>query len=485
MAGISAKFFAVLMAIVSFFLGFSSKTMTITVDKNTVEQPFYGWGTSACWWSQNVSDDETREELAKYLYSKDGLGLNIYRYNVGGGVNPEHNRLDAESWRNTESFLVYNEESGKFEYDFTRDENAQKFLFKSLEYGCIDTVVLFANSPHYSMTKSGEASGSTSPKHKTNLDESQYQAFVDYFLDITEYFISKGVPVKYISPFNEPQWKWGGDVYQEGCHYSKKEAYELMKLFSKGIDERNLDVKLSAPEGGCISEETKSYMRRIRNDKDVAKNVGSYSYHSYKADENQMTKWNFGRYRSNSKYKNERVEMTEWCELPCQHSVNDFGGALVMARVIAGDTALSKVNSWSSWVAVNEGNPTGNLSEDFADGLFCADHDFENYVMAERYYAMAHFTKFVPTGSYIIKSKSNNFAAASKTNFSAFKTPDGEVVLVIVNEDVAKDINLSVDGKEMDIHTSTADKKLENTYSGELKKTINVPASSITTVVVK
>lgn len=482
---ISAKFFAILMSLAAFIMGLNPSTMTITVDKNKTEQPFYGWGTSACWWSQKVSDDNIREELAKYLYSKEGLGLNIYRYNVGGGVNPEHNRLDPNSWRNTESFLVYNEESGKFEYDFTADANAQKFLFKSLEYGCIDTVVLFANSPHYSMTKSGEASGSTSGNKKTNLDESQYQAFVDYFLDITEYFLSKGVPVKYISPFNEPQWKWGGDVYQEGCHYSHLEAYKLMKLFSKGIDDRKLDVKLSAPEGGCISEETKEYIRLIRDDKNVAKNVGSYSYHSYKADENQMVKSQFGKLRSTLRYKNERVDMTEWCELPCEHSVNDFGGALVMARVIAGDTGLTKVNSWSSWVAVNECDFDADPSTNYCDGLFYANHDISRYGMAERYYAMAHFSKFVPTGSSIIKSKSNNLSAACKTNFATFKTPDNEVVIVIVNEDGAKDINLKVDGESMEVYTSTSEMKLENTYSGELLKTISVPADSITTVVIK
>lgn len=482
---ISAKFFAIIMSIAAFFMGLNPVTMTITVDPDVTEQPFYGWGASACWWSQKVSDDETREELSKLLYSKEGLGLNIYRYNVGGGVNPEHNRLDPDSWRNTESFLVYNEETGKFEYDFTADANAQKFLFKSLEYGCIDTVVLFANSPHYSMTKSGEASGSTSANHKTNIDKSQYQAFVDYFLDITEYFLSKGVPIKFISPLNEPQWKWGGDVYQEGCHYSQKEVHDLMKLFSKAIDERHLDVKLTAPEGGCISTETKTYMSVLKNDKDIAKNIGSYSYHSYKVDANQMVKAQFGNYRNSIRYKNERVDMSEWCELPCEHSVNDFGGALVTARVIAGDTALSNANSWSAWVAVNEGDPNGNASENYSDGLFYADHNFTSYATAERYYALAHFSKFVPTGSYIIKSKSNNFAVACKTNFAAFKTPEGNIVLVIVNEDDAKDIKLSLQAQEMEIYTSTAETKLEKTYDGEFQQTISVPSQSISTIVMK
>ena len=54
-----------------------------------------------------------------------------------------------------------------------------------------------------------------------NLPEENNEAYADYFLTITEYFIEKGVPVKYISPINEPNWSWGNGGYhgQEGCFY--------------------------------------------------------------------------------------------------------------------------------------------------------------------------------------------------------------------------------------------------------------------------
>ena len=75
----------------------------------------------------------------------------------------------------------------------------------------VDTVILFANSPHYSMCKNGRSSGSDSG-NETNIDPSRYQDYVDYFLTITEHFIDEGVPVKFISPINEPQWGWGGEA---------------------------------------------------------------------------------------------------------------------------------------------------------------------------------------------------------------------------------------------------------------------------------
>ncbi|MCM1364755.1 MAG: hypothetical protein NC122_05520 [Faecalibacterium sp.] len=470
--------------------------MKITVEPEETQQTVTGWGTSACWWSQNVSDAKTRTELAKLLFSKEGLGLNIYRYNVGGGVNPEHNRV-GNPWRSTESFYYYNEESGKYEYDFTRDANAQAFLDEALSYGCIDTVVLFANSPHYSMTISEEASGSTQAGGVTNMSSEHYQDFVDYFLTITEYFIDKGVPVKYISPINEPQWDWGGDwVGQEGCHYEPEQVYEVLALFSKGIDERGLDVKISGPESGEISDVTKNYFKTIAGDSEKFKNVGSLAYHSYWADPDAGLKSDFGKWLSKQNFGDKTIDMTEWCELPCANHVDSIESAVIMARVISNDMQLTGANSWTSWVAVNQAG-IGEDGLNYSDGLLYANDDFSEYDIAERYYALAHYSKFVPAGSVVVKSTSNKntvydytYSAGNKkiiktlkTDYCTFKTPEGKIVMVVVNEDKAKDIKFDVSAEFMEVYTTDSEHKLENTYSGEYQSKISVAENSITTIV--
>ena len=115
--------------------------VTVTMNKYSQYQTINGFGTSACWWAQLTGDSPYADEAAKALYSKDGLALNIYRYNIGGGSKDNPNSRISGS-RATESFYYYNEEKGKYEYDFTRDAAAQKMLEKCLSYGCIDTVVL-------------------------------------------------------------------------------------------------------------------------------------------------------------------------------------------------------------------------------------------------------------------------------------------------------------------------------------------------------
>ena len=51
---------------------------------------FQGWGTSLCWWANRLGYDESDgglvQQAADAFFSLDkGLGLNIGRYNVGGG----------------------------------------------------------------------------------------------------------------------------------------------------------------------------------------------------------------------------------------------------------------------------------------------------------------------------------------------------------------------------------------------------------------
>lgn len=465
-------------------------------DTLCTQQEITGWGTSAAWWAQIAGKSEKAEEYAKLLYSEEGLGLNVYRYNVGAGEreNPD-SRLWRESWRSTESFLVYNEATGEYEYDWTQDAAAQDMLDLCLSYGCIDTVVLFANSPHYSMCVSGQASGGLTPA-ASNLKKDCYDDFAEYMLDIAEYFIDKGVPVKYISPINEPQWDWGGDwVGQEGCHYEIDEVIEVGKAFAAEIKERGLDVKLSLAESGQVGDHAMDCIDKIYENQDIVDVLGTYAYHSYWTDNDFLLKKAYGEYIHRN-YKDVELEMSEWCELPCQHTTDDIEGALIMARTISEDVTMTGVNSWSSWVAVNE-------DMTYADSMIGASFDCNEYKIAKRYYSMAHFSKFVPVGS-----KAVNFDVSiadltseeawwkqeidgkeypvylidNKMTVSAFRTPDGDYVAVIVNQGDAKSFKVCMPLYDVKAYTTDADRNLELTHNSRGITSVKIPAKSITTI---
>ncbi len=469
----------------------------LKLDTIFTQQEITGWGTSAAWWAQVAGNSEKADDYAKLLYSEEGLGLNVYRYNVGAGEKDNPNsRLDKNSWRASESFLVLDEATGEYKYDWTKDAAAQKMLDLCLSYGCIDTVVLFANSPHYSMCVSGQASGGLTPA-ASNLKKDCYDDFAEYMLDIAEYFIGKGVPVKYISPINEPQWDWGGDwVGQEGCHYEIDEVIELGKAFAAEIKERGLDVKLSLAESGQVGDHAMDCIDKIYENQDIVDVLGTYAYHSYWTDNNFQLKKAYGEYIS-KKYGDVELEMSEWCELPCKHTTDEIGGALIMARTISEDVTLTGVNSWSAWVGVNE-------DPKYADSMIGASSDCNYYEIAKRYYAMAHFSKFVPVGSHAVnfdvsiaditaekawwKEEIDGkeypvYLIENNMNVSAFKTPDGDYVAVIVNQGAEKNITVAMPFFDVTAYTTDAERNLEPTHESGGITTVNIPADSITTIV--
>lgn len=486
-----------IMTTIAGWFGITADTTKIKIDKVGHQQEITGWGTSGCWWAQKLGECDSAEEVTKLIFSKEGLGLNIYRYNIGGGEKDNPNtRLDPNSSRSTESFLVWDNEAGEWVYDWNKDAAAQKVLEMALSYGCVDTVVMFANSPHYSMCVSGQASGGLEPA-QSNLKKDCYDDYVDYFLDITQHFIDMGVPVKYISPINEPQWDWGGGwVGQEGCHYEIEEAVELIRMFALEIKERNMPVKLSVLESGQVGDHAMDCIDLLMADEDIRDVMGTYAYHSYWTDRNFLLKDAFGKYLA-IEYPEVELEMSEWCELPCQHTIDDIDGAIIMARTIGEDIARTGTNSWSSWVAVNEGG-------EYADSMIAVGDTYNEYTVAKRYYSMAHYTKFVSVGSYAVDvdlsvaditsekawwtqwiddKEYDVYLTENYMTVSAFRTPEKKFVVVIANEGGDKEISFNMLGYDMSVYTTDAEKNLELTAETKGHKKITIGAKSITTVV--
>ena len=70
--------------------------LVVPVDPTTTFQTSEGWGTSLCWFGNVVGgwSDEKRAQVADRLFdAQTGLGLNVVRYNIGGGDAPGHDHM--------------------------------------------------------------------------------------------------------------------------------------------------------------------------------------------------------------------------------------------------------------------------------------------------------------------------------------------------------------------------------------------------------
>ncbi len=456
--------------------------MKINLEKAVRLQTFKGWGTSACWWAQSVSDEKTQKELAELLYGDGGLKLNIYRYNIGAGFDEELNRVE-NPWRKTESFMLYDRETEERSWDFSRDKNAVSVMKKCLDTGNVDTLILFCNSPHYSLCASGQASGSLLP-HTCNLPKMNYKKFVGYVLDVTQHFLDEGFPVNYISPINEPQWKWGGaHVWQEGCHYELCEVIEIYRLFAEEILRRKMPVFLYGPESGAMLEDTPDYLKALTEDELIMKVLPVFAYHSYHADERPEDRYEF-KEKLVKPHPELRFDMSEWCELPNMSHTKNFKGALITARIIGQDIVYGGAESWTTWVAANN----IHIKEDgfdYSDAILSGNVDFTEWTVNERFYGVAHYTKHIPVGSVPLDFGFRPSIDNNDFNVFAFETPSGEKVLVCVNEGAENEIEICGDYNTTSIIMSTQDVKEETVFEGKFKSKINVPENSIITVTVK
>ena len=455
--------------------------MEININPRKVYSQFEGFGASGAWWAQEVggwthTDEKSglavRDEISRLLHDKSyGIGLRTYRYNIGAGSADTMNGNIDNRLRRTESF-----DKGDGKYDFSKDENAVYMMRRAAKDGA-DEIILFVNSPIERLTKNGWSHLKKSQIMRDNLARKNYKAFAKYCLDVTEHFVKEGLPVKYLSPINEPIWIWTGG--QEGCHYSPWSASRVMKCFADEMNTRPAlnDVKLSGVESGDIRWFNKSYTRALMHYKSVRERIDAVDVHSYflkfpipvpfgLMDDRHAF---LDRYRKwlDKKYPTLPVKMSEWCHMQGGRD-KTMNSALVMADVIYNDIARLNVTSWQHWIAVSE--------VDYCDGLIYINLDTKTYEMTKRYYATGNFSKYIPYNANRIEIACDD----KDLKLLAFEK-DGKTVVIVINDTVTeKTVDVPCDTNVKLVVTNDSENLTETVVSA---KEIKITPESVNTII--
>lgn len=450
--------------------------MKIIINKSKTFQTFEGFGASGAWWAQlvggwNNTDPESgiavADRIAQLLWSKsDGIGLRTYRYNLGAGSAESGRGEYSDVYRRAECF---EDENGK--YDFSKDANAVYMMKKAVEYGA-DEIILFVNSPIERLTKNHKGHLNKHAYFRTNLSKKNYSAFVKYCLDVTEHFVDMGLPIKYLSPVNEPLWIWNGG--QEGCHYSPRQAANVMRCTAKELRKRRkLDsVMLSGVENGDIRWFNKSYTRELLRYPEVRECIDSVDVHSYFLHSplpftNDRIAF-LTRYRKwmDKKYPDVAVKMSEWCHMQGGKNTG-MDSALETAKVMFEDISILNVTSWQHWIACSH--------YDYCDGLIYINPDSQTFEMTKRYYVTGNFSKYIPFGAVRFDVSSDD----NSLRILGFEK-DGKTVLIIINHTE----NTKETVFDSNCMTSVTD-KTSNLAEKQIPagETIKITPNSVTTVI--
>ncbi|MGC9539031.1 RICIN domain-containing protein [Streptomyces sp. UG1] len=241
--------------------------VTVRIDPSYQQQEFEGWGTSLVWFA-NVTGgypDPIRKQLVDMLFGRDGLRLNIARYNIGGGNAPDVRKDYMKVGATMEGFWKAPEGTTREDMDWWDPENPdhwnwdadanQRWWIDRIK-GKVTRWEAFSNSPPWFQTVSGYVSGgfnaSTDQIRADRVDD-----FATYLAKVTDR-LEKKHHIKFdtIAPLNEPNTPyWGTQLgadgqptggRQEGAHAGPELQQKVVLALRRALGEARARATISA-----------------------------------------------------------------------------------------------------------------------------------------------------------------------------------------------------------------------------------------------
>ncbi len=439
----------------------------VKVDPAAKRQTFEGWGTSLCWWANHVGGWSTsaRNAVADALIdSVNGLGYNVFRYNIGGGDDPTHHHM--RQWGDIPGF-----EPSQGTWDWTADANQRAILQRLVTTGGSGVIVeAFSNSPPYWMTKSGCASGSSDGSN--NLKDDSYAAFADYLTEVVRHYRdSWGVTFRTVEALNEPNANWWTAMgSQEGCHFDPANQQQIVKALGTSLTAKGLTgTTVSASDENSMDD---AYKNLQTFDTTALGVMSQMNTHSYSGSSSSR-----GNLRALATKDGKRLWQSE--SGPLSATLNDTtDAAIFMAGRIMTDLRDMQPNAWVDWQV---GDPSNNWAS------FTLNDSKQTWTPLPRFYMQAAFSRYIRPGSVML--------ALSGPNMVAALAPDGQsIALVILNSSTTATESFTFDLTPLDAVGAQATayrfSRTENLMTlapvaiTGWSFTVTVPAYSVTTLVI-
>lgn len=451
-------------------LGAYAQSFTVLLD--SPEQTIDGFGASDAWSMDRIGlwSDSIRQQTADWLFSLKndvqgqplGIGLSIWRFNLGAGSREQGDSAQINPLTRTECLM---RRDGT--WDWSRQMGQRRFLQMAKERG-VPHFVAFLNSPAVYFTQNGWATN-TGRGGTFNLRPDCYEAQAEYIAAAVDGIRQHdGVTIDYVSPVNEPDgsWNWLGPK-QEGTPATDREIARLVRPLSRALDARHLSTVITIPEAfdyRCLYEEHESGAARgfhlqhfftpdstdtyVGDLPHVARMLCSHSYWT----NTPVDSMRAIRHRVYSLLNPRQVDLwqSEVCIMGNDTEIGGGGGydftmktALYVARMIHYDLVYANARSWQWWRAAGG---------DYKDGLlreYGGEDGSEGAVRTSKLlWALGNYSRFIRPGAVRLDivddarlqatgDRHLNYgdAATDPTGLmvSAYRNADGQLVVVAVN----------------------------------------------------
>lgn len=446
-------------------------TVSYPISVDARRQIMEGWGVSLCWWANMCGkwSDKKIDQLLDWMVSPDGLNWNIFRYNIGGGDDPNWTNCYPHHMGNGKGLRAempgFQDKRGG-EYHWERDAAQRKIMLKIKEKRPDAIFEAFSNSCPWWMTYSGCCAGSEGGG-SDNLKPEYYEDFAHYLVDVCKHYKDEyGIEFKTLEPFNESVTGfWYKAGAQEGCHFDYASQVAFVKVLAPILAESGLNTVISAADETNIGLAVNG-LKEFQN-KNAMKYVGQWNSHTYSGDNRARSQ--FG---SLARAEGKMVWMSE-----TGSGGSGIAGNLSMAQRLIDDVRYIAPEAWVDWQYMEEANDQWC----FVRGSF-ADATFSK---VKNYYVRQQVTKFIKQGYSIVGSLNEHSLAAVN--------PDGDsLIVVLLNTDTktVHNINLPMVTIGEDVKSwRTSEKeslKAVNDFqiTSENSLLVTLPEASITTLII-
>ena len=379
-------------------LTISVDTLSYPVSIDASRQLVEGWGVSLYWWASMCGkwSDAKIDQLLDWAVSPNGLNWNIFRYNIGGGDDPNWTNCSAHHMGSGKGLRAemegFQDERGG-EYHWDRDAAQRKIMLKIREKRPDAIFEAFSNSCPWWMTVSGCCAGNANAG-KDNLNPAYYQDFAHYLVDVCKHYRDEyGIEFKTLDPFNEPYTNyWGQAGGQEGCHFDYSSQIAFLKVLEPILKASGLKTVISAADETSISSAVTGLQEYQKAG--VMGRIGQCNAHTYSADNRGRS-----RFGSLGRAAGKTVWMSE-----TGASGQGLGGNLSMAQRLFDDVRYIAPSAWVDWQYVEEGN----------DQWCLVKGDFKAATMSrvKNYFVRQQVTRFIKPGYSIVASLCDQSLAA-------------------------------------------------------------------------
>jgi O-glycosyl hydrolase len=440
------------------------KPVTITIDVREKAQLIENIGASGAWFTENIGrywPPEKKERLAELLFSKTfdkngnpkGIGLSAWRFNIGGGSAEQGQSSGISNpEKRVECFL-----SPDGRYNWNKQEGYIWFVKKAAAYGVKD-LVAFSNTAPVQFTKNGLAF-KTQKDYSSNLSADKYAAYAEFLATVLKHFDQRGLHFKYISPVNEPQWDWSGNIgqaSQEGSPWSNPEIYKIALHLDTALRAQRLTAKILLTEAGDLRE---LYAGKVHASRQVQLfyDPASPLYlgglktlhpviagHSYFTDQGDTAIIRVReQLRDTVRKYNTRFWQSEYSMLGTGYKEGKRGRtsamdcALFLAKIIHYDLTVGNASAWHFWNSWEPGRADADTRYYLIALKPGADSSTGDFSTTKNLWALGHFSRFIRPGMHRILVKESgkqrdDLLSARDLMLSAYS--DGKkLVIVAVN----------------------------------------------------